>query len=47
MNPVELAVSRKIILGHNGEVILKSSESDGNLFHIQLPLEQLGSSKTE
>ena len=47
MNPVELAVSRKIILGHNGEVILKSSESDGNLFHIQLPLEQPGSSKTE
>ena len=39
MNPVELAVSRKLIEGHKGNVSLTHPESGGNLFVIQLPLE--------
>lgn len=46
MNPVELAVSRKIIQGHSGEVKLKSSELGGNLFQIKLPLKQPSSNRT-
>ena len=39
MNPVELAVSRKLIEGHKGSVSQTHPESGGNLFVIQLPLE--------
>lgn len=41
MNPVELAVSRKLIEGHMGKVNLTHPESGGNLFVIQLPLDQV------
>ena len=46
MNPVELAVSRKLIEGHNGTVCLKSSPTGGNLFLIELPLKQTDPSDT-
>lgn len=45
MNPVELAVSRKLVRGHAGEIEITHPESGGNLFTIRLPLEPLTANK--
>jgi pSer/pThr/pTyr-binding forkhead associated (FHA) protein/signal transduction histidine kinase len=47
MNPVELAVSRKLIQGHDGELTISHPESGGNLFTIKLPLEPAASTKAQ
>ncbi len=47
MNPVELAVSRKLIRGHAGDIEITHPESGGNLFTIRLPFEPLTASKAE
>lgn len=37
MNSVELAVSRKLIQGHGGQIDVQHPKSGGNLFLVQLP----------
>ena len=46
-NPVELAVSRKLIRGHRGEVKISYPENGGNLFTVKLPLAPPTSSKSD
>jgi len=38
MNEVEFAVSQKMIQGHGGQISVNYSESEGNVFLVQLPL---------
>lgn len=37
---IGLALCRKIVANHNGEIFVKSNEGEGTVFHIILPLKQ-------